>query len=157
MNSIFYLNITHPSHLLISAHGSATSFSFLTGQVSLLRSILLLTQLLYSLPFLINDISLMVSNGTNCLNLFHAIWILARIGRRSSRTFSSDFDIFRRRVVVHFFNSDFKFFTDRSESLVTSLYIVFISSSKFMLIFLLYNKSSVVAEMGDRLATIDMG
>ena len=26
-----------------------------------------------------------------------------------------------------------------------------------MLIFLLYNKSSVVAEMGDRLATTDMG
>jgi len=26
-----------------------------------------------------------------------------------------------------------------------------------MLVFLLYNKSSVVAEMGDRLATIDMG
>ena len=35
--------------------------------------------------------------------------------------------------------------------------VVFILSSKVMLIFLLYNKSSVVAEMGDRLATIDMG
>jgi len=40
-------------------------------------SILLRTQLLYSLPLLINDISLLVSNGTNCLNLSHPIWILA--------------------------------------------------------------------------------
>jgi len=29
--------------------------------------------LLYSLPLTINDISLLVSNGTNCLNLFHPI------------------------------------------------------------------------------------
>ena len=42
---------------------------FLTGQVSLLCSILLCTQLLYSRPLLINDISLLASNGTNCLNL----------------------------------------------------------------------------------------
>jgi len=39
--------------------------------------ILLCTQLQYGLPLLINDISLMVSNGTNCLNLFHPIQILA--------------------------------------------------------------------------------
>jgi len=62
---------------LISAHCSATSFSFLTGQVSLLCSILLRTQLLYSLLLLINDISLLASNDTNCLNLFHPIRILA--------------------------------------------------------------------------------
>jgi len=55
--------------ILISARWSATSFSFLTGQVSLPCSILLHTQLLYSLPLLITDISLLVSNGTNCLNL----------------------------------------------------------------------------------------
>ena len=35
------------------------------------------TQLLYSLPLLINDISLLVSNGTSWLNLFHPICILA--------------------------------------------------------------------------------
>ena len=57
--------------ILISARWSATSFSFLTGQVSLPCSILLCTQQLYSLPVLINDISLLVSNDTNCRNLFH--------------------------------------------------------------------------------------
>ena len=55
--------------ILISAHSSATSFSFLTGQVSLPCSILLRTQLLYSLPVLISDMSLLVSNGTNCLDV----------------------------------------------------------------------------------------
>jgi len=35
-----------------------------------------------------------------------------------------------------FFNSDFKFFDDAPEFSVTSLYIVFIFSSKFVLIFL---------------------
>ena len=35
--------------------------------------------------------------------------------------------------------------------------LVLFISSKVMLIFLLYNKSSVVAEMGDRLATINIG
>ena len=59
--------------ILISARWSATSFSLLTGQVSLPCSIPLRTQLLYSLPLLINDISLLISNGTNCLNLFHPI------------------------------------------------------------------------------------
>jgi len=40
--------------IIIYARWSATSFSFLTGQVSLLCSILLHTQLLYSLPLRIN-------------------------------------------------------------------------------------------------------
>jgi len=62
--------------ILISAVWSATSFSFLTSQVSLPCNILLRTQLLYNLPLTINDISLLVSNGTNCLNLFHPIQIL---------------------------------------------------------------------------------
>jgi len=70
--------------ILISACWSATSFSFLTGQISLLCSILLRTQLLYNLPLLINDISLLVSNGTTCLNLFHPIRILASIAASSS-------------------------------------------------------------------------
>jgi len=39
-------------------------------------NILLRTQLLYNLPLTFNDISLLVSNGTNCLKLFHPIWIL---------------------------------------------------------------------------------
>jgi len=54
--------------IVISARWSATSFSFLTGQVSLPCSILLRPQLLYNLPLLISDICLMVGNGTNCLN-----------------------------------------------------------------------------------------
>jgi len=70
--------------ILISARWSVTSFSFLTGQVSLPCSILLRTQLLYSLPLLINDISLSVSNGTNCLNLFHPIQILASTAASAS-------------------------------------------------------------------------
>ena len=80
------------------------------------------------------------------------------VGRRLCRTFSTE--IFRRRfdgVVIYFFNPDFKFFDDDSEFSVTSLYVVFIFSSKFMLIFLLYNRSSDAAETGDRLTTIDTG
>jgi len=61
-----------------------------------------------------------------------------RAGRRSSRTFSTDFEIFWcfDSIVIYFFNSNFKFFDDASEFSVTSLYIVLIFSSKFMLIFL---------------------
>jgi len=59
--------------ILISARWSATSFSFLMGQVSLPCNILLCTQLLYNLPLTINDISLLVSNGTKYLSLLHRI------------------------------------------------------------------------------------
>jgi len=71
-------NFTPHIHLtiLISALWSATSFSFVTGQVSLPCNILLHTQLLYNLPLTVNDISLLVSNGTRCLNLFYPIRIL---------------------------------------------------------------------------------
>ena len=58
---------------------------------------------------------------------------------------------------VELFRLTLRFFDDASEFSVTSLYVVFILSSKVMLIFLLYNKSSVVAEIGDRLATIIIG
>ena len=59
---------------------------------------------------------------------------------------------------VELFRLTLRFFDDASEFSVTSLYVVFILSSKVMLIFfLLHNKSSVVAEMGNRLATIDIG
>jgi len=57
------LSVTLTLHIhltiLISACWSATSFSFLTGQVSLPCSILLRTQLLYNLPLLINDIAIL--------------------------------------------------------------------------------------------------
>jgi len=43
--------------ILISAHRSATSFSFLTGQVPLQCNILLRAQPLYNLPLTFNDIS----------------------------------------------------------------------------------------------------
>ena len=54
--------------ILISANWSAITFSFLMGQVSLPGNMLLRTQLLYNLPLIINDTSLVVSSGTNCLN-----------------------------------------------------------------------------------------
>ena len=54
-------NLTPHIHLtiLISARWSATTFSFLTGQVSLPCNMLLLTQLLYNLPLIIRDTSLL--------------------------------------------------------------------------------------------------
>jgi len=70
--------------VLISALWSAILFSFQTGQVSLRYSILFRTQLLYNLPLLINDISLLVSNGTNCRDLFHPIRILASAAASAS-------------------------------------------------------------------------
>jgi len=36
-------------------------------------NILLCTQLLYNLPLTVNDISLLVSSGNYCLNLFHPL------------------------------------------------------------------------------------
>ena len=57
-----------PSHFL---------FSFLTGQVSLPCNILLRTQLLWSLPLIINYICILVSSGIICLDFFHPIRILA--------------------------------------------------------------------------------
>jgi len=72
--------------ILISARWSATSFSFLMGQVSLSCNILLRTQLLFNLLLTINDISLLVSNCTNCLNLFHPIWILVSTAASASQS-----------------------------------------------------------------------
>ena len=79
-------NLTPHIHLtiLISAHWSVTTFSFLTGQVSLPCSMLLRTQLLYNLPLVINDTSLLVSSGTSCLNLFQPIRILASTAASAS-------------------------------------------------------------------------
>jgi len=52
-----------------------------------------------------------------------------KVRRRSCRTFSTHFEIFRRRfdgVVIYFFDSHFKFFDDASEFSVTSLCVVFL-------------------------------
>jgi len=57
--------------------------------------------------------------------------LMHSVRRRSRRTFSTHFEIFRRRVdgvVIYFFNSDFKFFDDASEFSVCSFYVVFIFS-----------------------------
>ena len=70
--------------ILISARWSATTFSFLTGQVSLLCNMLLHTQLLYNLPLIINDMSLLVSSGTSCLNLYQPIRIMASTAASAS-------------------------------------------------------------------------
>jgi len=64
--------------ILISARWSATSFSFLTGQVSLLYSILLRRQLLHSLPLLINDIMIiMVTLCNRADHYIFALWFLS--------------------------------------------------------------------------------
>ena len=68
-----YINLT----ILISARWSATSFSFLMGQISLPCNTLLRTQLLCNLPLSNNDIF-------NCLNLFHPIRILVSIAASAS-------------------------------------------------------------------------
>jgi len=70
-----FSTLTSNIHLtiLISARRSATTFSFLTGQVSFSCNILFRTQLPYFLPLIIINVSLLVSNGINCLNLFHPI------------------------------------------------------------------------------------
>jgi len=70
--------------ILISALWSATSFSFVMGQVSLPSNILLCTQLLYNLPLTIDDTSLLLSDDTNCLNLFHPVWILVSTAASAS-------------------------------------------------------------------------
>jgi len=69
LHGILYFTLTPHIHLtiLICDRWSATSFSYLAGQVSLPYIKLLRTQLPYNLPLSINDISLLVSNGTNCL------------------------------------------------------------------------------------------
>ena len=79
-------SLTSHIHLtiLISARWSATTFSFLTGQVSLPCNMLLCTQLLYNLPLIIKDTSLLVSSGTSCLNLFQPIQILASTAASAS-------------------------------------------------------------------------
>ena len=59
----------------------------------------------------------------------------ARVRRRSRRTFSTHFEIYRRRVdgvVIYFFDSDFKFFDDASEFSVTSLYLVAQKCHRFL-------------------------
>ena len=61
------------------------------------------------------------------------VWISrsGTVRRRSRPTFSTHFEIFRRRfdgVVIYFFNSDFKVFDNASESSVISFYVVFIFS-----------------------------
>ena len=70
--------------ILISARWSATMFSFLTGQVPLPCNMLLRTQLLYNLPLIISETSLLVSSGTNCLNLFQPIRIRASTAASAS-------------------------------------------------------------------------
>ena len=82
----FSLNATHPPDHSHPCSLNATSFSFLTGQVSLPCNMLLRTQLLYNLPLIINDTSLFVSSGTNCLYLFQPIRILASTAASASQS-----------------------------------------------------------------------
>jgi len=80
----YFLNATHPSdHSRLCPLKCHLIFLYYS-QVSLPCNILLRTQLLYSLPLIINDISILVSNGINCLNLFHQIRILASTAASAS-------------------------------------------------------------------------
>ena len=75
--SLCYLNATHPSdhsHLcLLKCH--LIFFPYRPGHTPM--QILFCTQLLHNLPLIISDVSLLVSSGTKCLNLFQAIRTLA--------------------------------------------------------------------------------
>jgi len=68
-NSVLQFNTTHPSD-----HSYLCPLK--CHLIFLSCNILLRTQLLYNLPLTVNDISLLVSNGTNCLNLFYPVRIL---------------------------------------------------------------------------------
>jgi len=57
-------------------------FPYRPGLTSM--QMLLRTQLLYNLPLIVNDTSLLVSSGTNCLNLFQPIRILASTAASAS-------------------------------------------------------------------------
>ena len=88
LNSFGSLSFSLTPHIhltiLISARWSAITFSFLTDQAWLPCNMLLHTQLLYNLPVIIKDMSLLVSNGTSCLNLFQPIQILASTAASAS-------------------------------------------------------------------------
>ena len=61
---------------------------------------LLHTQLLYNLPLIIKDTSLLVSSGTNCQNLFQPILILASTAASAS---PSTLNMSPRKVVERIF------------------------------------------------------
>jgi len=62
--------------ILISARWSATSFSFLTGQVSI-HATYYFAHNCWCLPFIVNDISKLVCTGTNCSDLLHPLRIVS--------------------------------------------------------------------------------
>ena len=74
----------HMAILQPSVLPSATSFSCLTGNVLFPCNILLRRQLLYNLPLTINDISILVNNGNNCLNLLYPVQILVSTAASAS-------------------------------------------------------------------------
>jgi len=58
---------------------------------------------------------------------------LSSVQRRSRRTFSTHFEIFRRRfdgVMIYFFNSDFKFFSTTRRNFQSVLSMLFLLSLK---------------------------
>jgi len=84
--------------IFISARWSATSFSFLTGQVSLPCNILLCMQLLYNLSVTVTGVSLLVSDGTNCPNVFHPIQILHSSCHLNNKTYPLTPDLYWTNV-----------------------------------------------------------
>jgi len=84
-DSILWLNATHPfnhSHLcLLKCH--LIFLSYRPGLTSMEHTTSHTTAL-YNLPVTISDISLLVSNSINCLNLFHPVRILVSTAASAS-------------------------------------------------------------------------
>jgi len=83
--STLYLEL----YLLPYRHTSIWPFSSLPAEVPPHFPFLLHTQLLYRLPLIINDTSILVSNGTKGLNLCHPIRILASTAASASPSANS--------------------------------------------------------------------
>jgi len=83
-NSVFYLNVTHPFSTLpaeVPPH-----FLFLWPGLTSIWHTTSQEMAVYSLPLIFNDTSILVSSGTNCLNLFQPLWILASTAAPASQS-----------------------------------------------------------------------
>ena len=86
---VIFVNPVKNLRMLLSKfhcrHALAGAIDYGEGTRVLLTNVTyIILQLLYSFPLLINDISLLVSSGTNCLNLFHPTRILASTAASAS-------------------------------------------------------------------------
>jgi len=145
------------TQLLLRQKGHSPQFSthVYCGQTAVCNRIPLGTEVGLSL----GDILLDGDSAPPPLKGYHP-WTKIRVGRRSRRTFSTDFDIIRRRVddVVIFFQIFRRHVGIFSHFFMCCFYFIIKGHANFFLLFfLLHNKSSVVAEVGNRLAIINIG